>query len=57
MVQGFAAEETKAAFARASELAAKTDNFSHASRLDTVNGPRHSCEANSDGRGNWLRHS
>ena len=55
--KGFAAEETKVAFARASELAASTDNFAHASRRDTVNGPRQSCEANSGGCGSWLRHS
>ena len=45
--KGFAAEETKAAFARAAELAAKTDDFSErfaAAHGQWLNGPR--CEAN-----------
>jgi hypothetical protein len=34
--KGFAAEETKAAFARAAELAAKTDDFSQRFALSTA---------------------
>ena len=40
--KGFAAEETKAAFARATELAARTDNSAGAlRRRPTVSGPSH----------------
>ena len=55
--KGFAAEETRAAFARAAELTAKTDVLRSASRRPTFNGPWPSCEANCGRRGSWIRAS
>ena len=50
--KGFAAEETKAAFARATELAAKSDDFSERFAAATVNGPWRACAANCGRRAN-----
>ena len=55
--KGFAAEETKAAFARAAELAANTDSF--AARFATAHSQWASAMVGGEqsGRGCWLRHS
>ena len=57
MARGFAAEETKAAFARAAALSAKTDDF--AERFVACHGQwtLPSCEASSDGFGSSLSRS
>jgi tetratricopeptide (TPR) repeat protein len=51
--KGFSAEEARAAFSRATELTAKTDNFADASRRVIFNGPSPSCAANCSRRGSW----
>ena len=57
MAKGFAAEETKAAFARASELTAAADDFAERFAACTVNGHRPWCAANSGGCGSSLSRS
>ena len=51
--KGFAAEETRAAFWRATGLTARPTPLRSASRLATFNGPWPSCEANCGLRGSW----
>ena len=57
MVKGFAAEETKAVFARAAELAAKSDDFSARFATATVSGPWQRYVANFRKPASWRRPS
>ena len=55
--KGFSAEETRVAWARAAELAAKSDDFRSARRFATVNGPWRSCAVNCTRRRSWRQRS
>ena len=55
--KGFAAEETKAAFDRAAELAATTEDFSERFAALIASGPLLNCEVSCERRANWLPNS